>query len=157
MKAIIMAGGAGSRLRPLTCGRPKPIVPIMNKAVMGRIIELLKRNGITDIGVTLQFLPEKIEDMFGDGSEMGVNIKYFIEDSPLGTAGSVKNAEEFLDDTFVVISGDALTDIDLTKAIEFHKSKKTICTLVLKEVAVPLEYGVVMTDETGKITFRKQS
>ena len=88
MKAIIMAGGAGSRLRPLTCGRPKPIVPIMNKAVMGRIIELLKRNGITDIGVTLQFLPEKIEDMFGDGSEMGVNIKYFIEDSPLGTAGS---------------------------------------------------------------------
>lgn len=152
MKAIIMAGGAGSRLRPLTCGRPKPIVPIMNKAVMGRIIELLKKNGITDIGVTLQFLPEKIEDMFGDGSEMGVNIKYFIEDSPLGTAGSVKNAEEFLDDTFVVISGDALTDIDLTKAIEFHKSKNTICTLVLKEVAVPLEYGVVMTDETGKIT-----
>ncbi len=151
MKAIIMAGGAGSRLRPLTCGRPKPIVPIMNKSVMGRIIDLLKKNGITDIGVTLQFLPEKIEDLFGDGKELGVNIQYFIEDSPLGTAGSVKNAEEFLDDTFVVISGDALTDIDLTKAINYHKSKNTICTLVLKEVAVPLEYGVVMTDETGKI------
>jgi len=151
MKAIIMAGGAGSRLRPLTCGRPKPIVPIMNKSVMGRIIELLKKNGITDIGVTLQFLPEKIENLFGDGKDLGVNIQYFIEDSPLGTAGSVKNAEEFLDDTFVVISGDALTDIDLTKAIEYHKSKNTICTLVLKEVAVPLEYGVVMTDETGKI------
>lgn len=151
MKAIIMAGGAGSRLRPLTCGRPKPIVPIMNKSVMGRIIELLKKNGITDIGVTLQFLPEKIEDLFGDGKELGVNIQYFIEDSPLGTAGSVKNAEEFLDDTFVVISGDALTDIDLTKAINYHKSKNTICTLVLKEVAVPLEYGVVMTDKNGKI------
>lgn len=151
MKAIIMAGGAGSRLRPLTCGRPKPIVPIINKPVMGRIIDLLKKNGIKDIGVTLQFLPEKIEDLFGDGSELGVNIQYFIEDSPLGTAGSVKNAEEFLDDTFVVISGDALTDIDLTKAIDFHKSKNTICTLVLKEVTVPLEYGVVMTDETGKI------
>lgn len=151
MKAIIMAGGAGSRLRPLTCGRPKPIVPIMNKPVMGRIIELLKKNGITDIGVTLQFLPEKIEDLFGDGSDMGVNIQYFIEDSPLGTAGSVKNAEEFLDDTFVVISGDALTDIDLSKAIEFHKANNTICTLVLKEVAVPLEYGVVMTDDNGRI------
>ena len=151
MKAIIMAGGAGSRLRPLTCGRPKPIVPIMNKSVMGRIIELLKANGITDIGVTLQFLPEKIQDLFGDGSELGVNIQYFIEDSPLGTAGSVKNAEEFLDDTFVVISGDALTDIDLTKAINYHKSKNTVCTLVLKEVAVPLEYGVVMTDDNGKI------
>ncbi|MBQ7669079.1 MAG: NTP transferase domain-containing protein [Clostridia bacterium] len=152
MKAIIMAGGAGSRLRPLTCGRPKPIVPIMNKPVMAHIIELLKKNGITDIGVTLQYLPEKIEDIFGDGSEYGVNMQYFVEDSPLGTAGSVKNAEEFLDDTFVVISGDALTDIDLTKAIKFHKSKKTICTLVLKEVAVPLEYGIVVTDENGKIT-----
>lgn len=151
MKAIIMAGGAGSRLRPLTCGRPKPIVPIMNKSCMGRIIDLLKKNGITDIGVTLQFLPEKIENLFGDGKELGVNIQYFIEDSPLGTAGSVKNAEEFLDDTFIVISGDALTDINLKNAIEYHKSKNTICTLVLKEVAVPLEYGVVMTDENGKI------
>jgi mannose-1-phosphate guanylyltransferase/phosphomannomutase len=151
MKAIIMAGGAGSRLRPLTCGRPKPIVPIMNKPVMEHIIELLKSNGITDIGVTLQYLPEKIENLFGDGSEWGVNIQYFIEDTPLGTAGSVKNAEEFLNDTFVVISGDALTDIDLKKAVEFHKSKKTVCTLVLTEVAVPLEYGVVMTNETGKI------
>ena len=152
MKAIIMAGGAGSRLRPLTCGRPKPIVPIMNKPVMGHIIELLKKNGITEIGVTLQYLPEKIENMFGDGSEYGVHMEYFIEDSPLGTAGSVKNAEEFLDDTFVVISGDALTDIDLTKAINFHKSKNTLCTLILKEVAVPLEYGIVVTDDNGKIT-----
>ena len=147
-----MAGGAGSRLRPLTCGRPKPIVPIMNKPVMAHIVELLKKNGITDIGVTLQYLPEKIENMFGDGSEYGVNMQYFIEDSPLGTAGSVKNAEEFLDDTVVVISGDALTDIDLTKAIEYHKSKNTLCTLILKEVAVPLEYGIVVTDDNGKIT-----
>ena len=152
MKAIIMAGGAGSRLRPLTCGRPKPIVPIMNKPVMAHIIELLKKNGITEIGVTLQYLPEKIENMFGDGSEYGVHMEYFIEDSPLGTAGSVKNAEEFLDDTFVVISGDALTDIDLTKAINFHKAKNTLCTLILKEVAVPLEYGIVVTDDNGKIT-----
>ena len=151
MKAIIMAGGAGSRLRPLTCGRPKPIVPIMNKPCMEHIIELLKKHNITDIGVTLQYLPEKISDLFGDGSDYGVNIKYFIEDSPLGTAGSVKNAEEFLDDTFVVISGDALTDIDLEKAIAFHKGKKTLCTLVLKEVEIPLEYGVVVTDDNGKI------
>lgn len=146
-----MAGGAGSRLRPLTCGRPKPIVPIMNKPVMEYIIELLKKHGITQIGVTLQYLPQMIKDTFGDGSEYGVQLEYFVEDQPLGTAGSVKNADEFLDDTFIVISGDALTDIDLEKAIAFHKSKNTLATLILKEVSVPLEYGVVVTNESGKI------
>lgn len=152
MKAIIMAGGEGSRLRPLTCDLPKPMVPVMNKPIMEHIIDLLKKHGIKDIGITLMYLPQKIKDYFGDGSNFGVNLHYFLEDSPLGTAGSVKNAKDFLDDTFVVISGDALTDMDLTKAIKFHKEKKSLATLVLYKVEVPLEYGVVVTNEEGAIT-----
>lgn len=151
MKAIIMAGGEGSRLRPLTCDLPKPMVPIMNKPIMEHIIYLLKSHGITDIGVTLMYLPQKIKDYFGSGSNFGVNIQYFTEDSPLGTAGSVKNAERFLDDTFVVISGDSLTNMNLSKAIEFHKAKKSKATLVLTKVDVPLEYGVVITNKNGAI------
>jgi len=152
MKAIIMAGGEGTRLRPLTCNIPKPMMPIMDKPVMEYAVELLKKNGITDIGVTLQYLPDEITSYFGDGKDFGVNMRYFIEETPLGTAGSVKNAENFLDDTFIVISGDALTDIDLSKAIAYHKKKQAIATLVLKEVPVPLEFGVVVTDNNGKVT-----
>lgn len=152
MKAIIMAGGEGSRLRPLTCDLPKPMVPVMNKPIMEHIIYLLKSHGITEIGVTLMYLPQKIKDYFGNGSNFGVNLHYFTEDTPLGTAGSVKNAEDFLDDTFVVISGDSLTNIDLTSAISFHKEKKSKATLVLTKVDVPLEYGVVITDKAGAIT-----
>jgi len=152
MKAVIMAGGEGSRLRPLTCNRPKPMVPIVNKPVMEHIIELLKKYGIRDIAVTLQYMPEIIKDYFSDGSEFGVNLKYFTEDVPLGTAGSVKNCEEFLDETFIVISGDALTDINLDKAIEFHKKNSAMVTLVLKKVESPIEYGVVVTDQLGRIT-----
>ncbi len=152
MKAVIMAGGEGSRLRPLTCNRPKPMVPIANRPVMEHIIELLKKYGIKDIAVTLQYMPEIIKDYFGDGSEFGVNLNYYIEDVPLGTAGSVKNAEEFLDEPFIVISGDALTDINLDKALEFHRKREAVATLVLKKVESPIEYGVVVTDKAGKIT-----
>lgn len=146
-----MAGGEGSRLRPLTCNIPKPMMPILEKPVMQYAIELLKKNDITDIAVTLQYLPDEIMNYFGDGKEFGVNIRYFIEKSPLGTAGSVKNGENFLDDTFIVISGDSITDIDISKAIDFHKEKGAVATLVLKEVAVPLEYGVVVTDKEDRI------
>lgn len=151
MKAIIMAGGEGTRLRPLTCNIPKPMIPIMGKPVMEYTIELLKKNNITDIGVTLQYLPDEIINYFGDGKEWGVKIRYFIEDIPLGTAGSVKNAESFLDDTFIVISGDSLTDINLSKAIDYHSSKEAVATLVIKEVDVPLDYGVVITDKNGAV------
>ncbi len=151
MKAVIMAGGEGTRLRPLTCNRPKPMVPIVNKPVMEHIIELLKKYNITDIAVTLQYLPDLIRDYFGDGSEFGVKLRYFVEKTPMGTAGSVKNAEEFLDDTFIVISGDALTDINLSKAIDYHIKKQSLATLVLKKVDIPLEYGVVVTDDEGRI------
>ncbi|MFZ5989002.1 MAG: sugar phosphate nucleotidyltransferase [Bacillota bacterium] len=152
MKAVIMAGGEGTRLRPLTCNRPKPMVPIVNKPVMEHIIELLNKHHLTDIAVTLQYMPDIIKDYFGDGKDFGVSLRYYVEDKPMGTAGSVKNAEEFLDDTFIVISGDALTDIDLSEAIEFHQSKNSVATLVLKRVDIPLEYGVVVTDEEGRIT-----
>ncbi|ACA59552.1 mannose-1-phosphate guanyltransferase [Candidatus Desulforudis audaxviator] len=151
MKAIIMAGGEGSRLRPLTCNRPKPMVPVLNRPVMSYCIDLLKKHGITEIGVTLQYLPEAIKEHFGDGSEYGVRLHYFVENTPLGTAGSVKNAGEFLDRTFLVISGDALTDLDLSKAIEIHRSQGAAGTLVLTRVECPLEYGVVITGGGGRI------
>ncbi|MEW6726203.1 MAG: mannose-1-phosphate guanyltransferase [Bacillota bacterium] len=151
MKAIIMAGGEGSRLRPLTCGKPKPMVPLLNRPVMVYCIELLKQCGITDIGVTLMYLPDAIRDHFDDGSEYGVNLHYFVEETPLGTAGSVKNAGSFLDETFVVISGDALTDLNLAQAIQFHKERGAIATLVLTRVPTPLEYGVVIADAEGHI------
>ncbi|AZR72251.1 hypothetical protein BBF96_01865 [Anoxybacter fermentans] len=151
MKAIIMAGGKGTRLRPLTCDLPKPLVPILNKPVMEYSIELLKEHRITEIGVTTCYLPEMIRDYFGDGSRWGVKLYYFQEEEPLGTAGSVHNASDFLDETFVVISGDALTDIDLSQAIRYHQEKKSIATLVLSRQEIPLEYGVVITDENGRI------
>ncbi len=152
MKAVIMAGGEGTRLRPLTCNRPKPMVPIANKPVMEHIIELLRKYDLKDVAVTLQYMPELIKEYFGDGKDFGINLHYYIEKTPLGTAGSVKNAEDFLDDAFVVISGDALTDIDLEKAIEFHNQKGSMATLILKKVDIPLEYGVVVTDDEGRIT-----
>lgn len=151
MKAIIMAGGEGSRLRPLTCARPKPMMPVLNRPIMSYIVDLLKNNGFNDIGVTLQYKPGEIMDYFGDGEKYGVKMRYFLENKPLGTAGSVKNAEEFLDDTFIVISGDALTDFKLNQAVEFHREQGALATLVLTRVDCPLEYGVVITEEEGRI------
>lgn len=147
-----MAGGEGTRLRPLTCNVPKPMMSIMEKPVLQYTIELLKKHEIFDIGITLQYLPDEVMNYFGDGSDFGVNITYFIEEVPLGTAGSVKNAEDFLDDTFLVISGDALTDVDITEAINFHRAKASVITIVLKNIDVPLEYGVVVTDKLGRVT-----
>jgi len=151
VKAVVMAGGAGSRLRPLTINRPKPMVPIVNKPVMGHIFDLLKRHGITDVVVTLQYMAEDVQDYFGNGHSFGMNIEYSIEKVPLGTAGSVKLAQGLLDDTFVVISGDALTDINLSEVIAFHEDRKSVATLTLYRVANPLEYGVIITDESGRI------
>ncbi|MEW6573203.1 MAG: sugar phosphate nucleotidyltransferase [Bacillota bacterium] len=151
MKAVIMAGGEGSRLRPLTCNRPKPMVPVVNRPIMAYCIDLLRDHGITEIGVTLRYLPEAIQEYFGSGRDFGIKLQYFIEDTPLGTAGSVKNASQFLDQTFLVVSGDALTDINLSEAVAFHKNKGAIATIVLTRVDCPLEYGVVITAESGHI------
>lgn len=151
MKAVVMAGGEGSRLRPLTLRRPKPMVPVVDKPVMAHILELLKQHGIEEVVVTLQYMAETIQEYFGDGSALGMTIRYSIEESPLGTAGSVKQAEKWLDDTFLLISGDALTDFDLTQAIQYHNDKGSMATLVLKRMPNPLEYGVVITGEDGRI------
>jgi mannose-1-phosphate guanylyltransferase/phosphomannomutase len=151
VQAVIMAGGEGSRLRPLTCDRPKPMVPVMNRPVMEHTVNLLKKHGINQIAVTLQYMPMEIINYFGDGASFDAEIKYFIEDVPLGTAGSVKNAAKYLKETFIVVSGDALTDFDLTEAIKYHQSKNALATLVLTPVEIPLEYGVVITEKSGEI------
>lgn len=151
MKAVVMAGGAGSRLRPLTVGRPKPMIPIVNKPVMAHILDLLQRYDITEVVVTVQYLAEYIQGYFGDGQSLGMNIQYSVEDVPLGTAGSVKNAQEFLDETFIVISGDAITDFDLKQIIDFHRQKEAVATLTLYRVPNPLEFGVIITDSQGRI------
>ena len=152
MKAVVMAGGEGSRLRPLTIRRPKPMVPIAGKPVMEHILNLLKRHGITEVVVTVQYLASNIEDYFGNGSQLGMRITYSREDVPLGTAGSVKNAEEQLAEPFLVISGDALTDYNLTELINYHQEKKSLATLLLAHVHNPLEYGVIITNEDGHIS-----
>lgn len=151
IQTVVMAGGQGTRLRPLTSNRPKPMVPVVNKPLMEHIIELLKRHGFGDIVVTLQFLPTLIENYFGDGEAHGVRMSYVTEESPLGTAGSVKNARSLLNRTFLVVSGDALTDIDLRAATDFHKERGAMATIVLKKVPNPLEFGLVITSEDGRI------
>ena len=146
-----MAGGEGTRLRPLTSNQPKPMVPIAGKPCMQHIIELLRRHEIVDIIITVAYLPQVIRGYFGDGDELGVNLQYSVEETPLGTAGSVKNAETLLTEPFIVISGDALCDFDLHELIRVHQEQGAAATLALKSVENPLEFGVVITDEEGRI------
>ncbi len=155
MKAVIMAGGQGTRLRPLTSDQPKPMIPIANLPCMEHIVGLLKRHGFTDIAVTLQFMPEEIRDYFGDGSDWGVDIGYSVEDAPAGTAGSVKMAEQQLGlrgERLLIISGDALTDADLTRLLRFHEEKGSEATMVLKSVENPLDFGIVILEEDGRVS-----
>ncbi len=148
-----MAGGEGSRLRPLTSRRPKPLAPVAGKPVMEHIIALLHRHEIDEIVCTLHYLADEIVSYFNSGSNFGVTMHYVVEDTPLGTAGAVKMAHEQLaGEPFLVISGDALTDIDLTALIEHHKRENNAVTIALQRVTNPLEFGVVVTDERGQIT-----
>jgi mannose-1-phosphate guanylyltransferase/phosphomannomutase len=151
MKAVIMAGGEGTRLRPLTSNAPKPLLPLVNRPMMEHIVGLLKRHGIDEIVVTVAFMANAIRDYFGDGSEFGVTISYATEETPLGTAGSVRNAMTHLTERFVVISGDVLTDIDLSAIIELHDEKKALATIGLAHVDNPLEFGIVIAREDGSI------
>lgn len=148
MKAIILAGGEGTRLRPLTVNVAKPVVPVMNKPVIVHIIDLLYKNGITDIAVTLKYLPQTVKDTIEIYFPEN-NIEYYVEATPLGTAGSVKNCKEFIDSDFLVISGDAMTDIDLSAAINFHLKNDNKITIITKKVSYPSEYGVVLTDKNN--------
>src|SRR5207249_2366443 len=151
MKAVVMAGGEGTRLRPLTSNQPKPMVPVVGKPCMEHIIELLRDHGFDEIIVTVAFLPQAIRSYFGNGDTLGVRIEYSVEESPLGTAGSVKRAAGRLDDTFLVISGDALCDVDLTGLVDAHREQGASVTIGLKSVENPLEFGIVVTDEDGRV------
>src|SRR5579875_3204703 len=151
MKAVIMAGGEGTRLRPLTSNQPKPMMPIANRPMMEHIVELLKRHGFEDIVVTVAFQANAIRTYFGNGSEFGVRMVYATEETPLGTAGSVRNAMEELDEPFLVISGDVLTDIDLASVVKFHEEREAVATIGLKSMENPLEFGIVITREDGSI------
>jgi mannose-1-phosphate guanylyltransferase / phosphomannomutase len=147
-----MAGGEGSRLRPLTSRRPKPLAPVAGKPVSEHIIDLLRRHGFTEIVATLHYLADEIEAYFGDGSALGVKMHYVVEDTPLGTAGAVKLAHEHLaGEPFLIISGDALTDVDLTALVRHHQARGNDVTIALQRVTNPLEFGVVVTDENERI------
>jgi mannose-1-phosphate guanylyltransferase / phosphomannomutase len=153
MRAVLMAGGSGTRLRPLTCDIPKPMVPILNRPISEHIVHLLKHHGINEIIATLYYLPDVMREYFRDGSDFGVKMTYAVEeDKPLGTAGCVKGIEALLSETFVVISGDSLTNLNLTEALAFHRARGSKATLILTRVPDPMEFGVVITDEQGRIS-----
>jgi len=151
MNAIIMAGGKGTRLAPLTDHSPKPLMPIIDKPILRYIIELLKKHGITDISVTLGYMAQKIVEAFGDGHDLGVNLHYVIEREPLGTAGSVKSAAEGFKGDFLVISGDAYTDFNLTELIDFHRSHGKLATIAATRVKNPSSFGVMLLNSAGKV------
>jgi mannose-1-phosphate guanylyltransferase/phosphomannomutase len=147
-----MAGGEGSRLRPLTSRRPKPLAPVAGKPIMELIVELLHKHGLREVVATLHYLADEIETYFGDGSAHGVTMHYVVEDTPLGTAGAVKMAHDLLiGETFLVISGDALTNLDLFAVVRHHREQGNDVTIALQRVTNPLEFGVVVTDESGRI------
>lgn len=152
MKAMILAAGVGSRLDPLTRHIPKPMVPIVNRPVMEHIIELLARHGFKEIMVNLHYLSDQIEDYFKDGGQWGVKLHYSREDRLWGDAGSVKLCEDFFDDTFLVVGGDDLADIDISRIVRIHKEKKAMATIALSLVDDPSEYGIALLNERGRIT-----
>ena len=151
MQAVILAGGKGTRLHPLTSKIPKPMVKVFDKPVLEHTIELLRHHGIRDMVITVSYKAEHIMDYFGNGSKWGVNIQYFLEDVPLGTAGGLRHIQPLIKDTFVVISGDAVTDFDLTSALEFHRKRSSIATLLTYNVDDPSQFGIVHSSDDGKI------
>src|SRR5579875_1319349 len=153
MRAMILAAGVGSRLDPLTRNVPKPLVPIVNRPVMEYLIELLVRHGFTEIMVNLHYLGDQIAAYFEDGSRWGAHIHWAYEDRLWGDAGSLKRAEDFFkDETFLVIGGDDLTDMDLSRLLKTHREKKALATIALSIVDDPSEYGIVLMNEEGRIT-----
>ncbi len=151
MKAIILVGGEGLRLRPLTCNLPKPMVPIVNRPFLEHMVENIKRHDIREIILAICYLPDRIRSYFGDGRDFGVKLTYAVEKTPLGTGGAVKNAEQFLNDTFLVFNGDIFTDLDLTDMVKFHRNNKAKATIALTPVEDPTAYGVVEIDNQSKV------
>ena len=151
MNAVILAGGKGTRLRPLTLNTPKPIVPILTRPFLSLQIELLKKTGIDNIVLSLSYQPRRIEELFGDGSALGVKIHYTMEPEPLGTAGAVKNAEALIAGRTVVFNGDVLSDLDLKAVLKQHEETGAKATIVLTPVENPTAYGLVETEDDGRV------
>lgn len=151
MQALILAGGKGTRLRPLTVYTPKPIVPVLNKPFLLYQIEILRRAGIKDITLSLSYQPDKIEHLLGSGAEYGVNLRFITEPAPMGTGGAYKFAAEAIRETTIVFNGDILTDLDISEVIDFHRAKNAEATIVLTPVENPSAYGLVETEPDGKV------
>ena len=151
MQALILAGGKGTRLRPLTVYTPKPIVPVVNRPFLLYQIDILREAGVTDITLSLSYQPDKIEHVLGNGSEFGVNLRYITEPSPMGTGGAYKFAAESLRETTIVFNGDILTDLKVAEVIEFHQAKGAAATLTLVPVNDVSRFGVSEVDEDGKV------
>jgi mannose-1-phosphate guanylyltransferase len=151
MQALILAGGKGTRLRPLTVYTPKPIVSVLNRPFLIYQLEILRRAGVKDIVLSLNYQPDKIEHLLGDGSQFGVNLRYITEPSPMGTAGAYKYAAKEIRETTIVLNGDVLTDLDITAVIEAHKNKQAEATIVLTPVENPAAYGLVGTENNLRI------
>jgi mannose-1-phosphate guanylyltransferase len=157
MKAVILVGGEGTRLRPLTCNITKAMVPILNKPFLEHLFGYLKGHGITDIILAMSYLPQGIKGYFGDGTKLGVSLSYLVEEEPMGTAGAAKNAESHLDESFLMLNGDIFTDLDITAMIDFHRRKKAAATIAVTPVDDPTAYGLIETDADGRISrFREK-
>ncbi len=151
MKAVILVGGEGTRLQPLTCNKPKAMVPILNRPFLEHLLHYLEKHGVRDIVLAMGYTPDPIQSWLGDGTQFGVRMTYLVEESPLGTAGAVKNAESFLDGPFIVFNGDILTEIDLTAMMKRHQEVKSKASIALTPVDNPTIYGVVETDAQGMV------
>jgi len=151
LKAVILAGGEGTRLRPLTYGTPKSMVPVLNRPFLEHIITYLRNYRINDVTLALSYRPEVTRNYFGDGSNLGIQLHYTVEDNPLGTAGAVKNAEQYLDNTFAVLNGDIFTELNIADMLAFHRSKGAKATIALTWVDNPCAFGIVETDNDNKV------
>jgi NDP-sugar pyrophosphorylase family protein len=151
MKAVILAGGEGTRLRPLTLSIPKPVVPVVDRPFLRHQLDLLAQAGVREVVFSVAHRPERVEAVFGDGSALGMRIRYAVEDMPLGTGGAVKNAEPLLDDRTIVLNGDILTDVDLSPIVERHVAEGASATILLTPVPNPAAYGLVETDAGGRV------
>src|SRR5687767_4856698 len=151
MRAVILAGGEGTRLRPLTLSLPKPVVPVVDRPFLRYQLDLLGRVGVEDVVFSIAYQPDRVRAVFGDGAALGKRIRYAVEETPLGTGGAVKNAEPWLDGTTLVFNGDVLTDVDLPAVVELHRRTGSAATLVLTPVPNPAAYGLVATDAERRV------
>jgi NDP-sugar pyrophosphorylase family protein len=151
LKAVILAGGEGTRLRPLTLSLPKPVVPVVDRPFLRHQLDLLSTIGVDDVVFSIAYQPDRVRAVFGDGAVVGKRIRYAVEETPLGTGGAVKNAEPWLDDVTVVLNGDVLTDVDLPAVLETHRRTRASATIVLTPVPNPSAYGLVETDPDGRV------